>query len=71
MNKYQVKANEVYPDDLVRLYAENPGEDHGDTLAEFISAELGDAASDSEAVGFMNRAIEELSFVRNALQNGT
>lgn len=71
MNRYQTKANEVYADDLVQLYADYPEGDYGDTLAEFIAAELGDAASDSEAAGFMNRAIEELSFVRNALQNGT
>jgi hypothetical protein len=69
------KANQAYPDDLIRAYWDEPHANHGDTLARFIVAELQDVF-DSEANDATNlkaarnaitRAAKELTDVAEAL----
>lgn len=69
-------ADAAYPDGLVQAYFDEPDGQHGDTLAEFIVRELGDAydadASSqeqlAEAVRVMQRAMDELEAVVAALE---
>jgi len=66
LNKYQAKANEVYPDGFIETAADE-GERAGDTLALFIYRELSDADSVDEAVRLMQTAHDEIATVLGAL----
>lgn len=68
-------ASSGYPDDSVQVYVEQPDEDHGDTLAEFVCRELQDTFEPglpdveqlAEARRVMENAIRDLQGVVQAL----
>ena len=67
LRKLLLLASSGYPDDFVRLYADRPNGNHGDTLAEFIYRELQDTFDESAttqeqlaaAVSAMEKAINK------------
>lgn len=75
LRKLLLLASSGYPDDFVRLYADRPNGNHGDTLAEFIYRELQDTFDESAttqeqlaaAVSAMEKAIRDLQGVIRAL----
>lgn len=71
MNRTQEIANNAYGDDLIAQYAAHPGEDHGDTLAEFLALELKDVVSVYEALRRVSIARRELESVEAALDATT
>jgi len=70
-------ADKAYPDGLVGLYHRAPYTCHGDTLAQFIAAELTDtfntragrARQLAEAAHAIANAVRELNSVIRALEN--
>lgn len=68
-------ADKAYPDGLVGCYFREPAEDHGDTLAQFIAAEIQDTFNpkDSdceqleEAMRVLRKATNEIADVMDAL----
>jgi hypothetical protein len=69
-------VDEAYDDRLIRQYFEEPEEQHGDTLAEFIVRELRDCFDPdlpdekqiAAAIHLMTTAIHQLSDVVGALE---
>lgn len=69
-------ADGAYDDGLVRQYFEDPDENHGDTLAEFVVHEISDTFDPdlprekqiAEAIRLMTSAIRQLQDVVSALE---
>ena len=67
MNRAQSIANEAYPDGLVGSYADDPDGDYGDTLAQFLAAELEECKTIEEAYNRVAVSQTELYGVMCAL----